>query len=83
MWGCNYFSYFPWMNGLFHTLLWGAILLGLVYLATRFFGDKNKSRTEKKSDREDSLKILKVRFAKGSIDEEEYDRMKEILTNTK
>ncbi|WP_394713390.1 SHOCT domain-containing protein [Desulfogranum marinum] len=37
------------------------------------------SRPNANPDRHDSLTILKNRFAKGEISQEEYSRMKEIL----
>lgn len=79
MTGCNYFSYFPWLNGLPSALLGGVILLGLVYLATRFLGGRNNTPAGKKSDRDDSFEILKSRFARGDINQEEYVNMKRIL----
>jgi putative membrane protein len=37
------------------------------------------SKPTANTDRQDSLTILKNRFAKGEITQEEYDRMREIL----
>jgi putative membrane protein len=37
------------------------------------------SKPTANTDRQDSLTILKNRFAKGEINQEEYDRMREIL----
>jgi putative membrane protein len=37
------------------------------------------SRPNANPDRQDSLTILKNRFAKGEITQEEYNRMKEVL----
>ena len=43
-------------------------------------GSRNSSGKEKKeTEREDPIYILKIRYAKGEISKEEYDKMKKTL----
>jgi putative membrane protein len=76
----------PWLGGafsgsLFPVLIWGLIILLLVYLGAKLLSVIRDAQGRKNSDRTDSLEILKIRFAKGEIDQEEYARMKKILLN--
>jgi len=53
------------------------IIIGLVlYFTTDIF--KNNTSSNHKTD---AVNILKERFAKGEIDEEEYERKKQMLEN--
>lgn len=69
--------FFP--GGIFSILIWGLILLALIYLAVKLIRAIRENQTGKERDRNDSLEILKRRFAKGEINEDEYIRMKSIL----
>jgi putative membrane protein len=83
MWGCNYIG-----SGMGHWVFGGGIigfgitvlilaLIGLVFIQLYKAGKKRTQR----ADTMDSLKILKTRFAKGEITEQEYRKMQDILCN--
>ena len=69
-------------GGIFSLLLWGIIVFILVYLAIRLFGSLRSRQTGQDRDRHDSLDILKVRYARGELSQDDYARMKEILLQT-
>ena len=50
----------------------------LIVLIVKLFQDKNSSTSPKETNNK-ALDILKERFAKGEIDEEEFLRKKELL----
>ena len=58
---------------------WGGMLIGilvivlLVYLVIRFFGESPRK------DKNGALEILRKRYARGEISEEEYQRMRSEL----
>ena len=84
MWGCNYFPYFSWAGkifpgGIFSILLWGLIIWLLALLVMKLFGSLRSNRIGQNKDRYDSLGILKTRYARGEISDEEFVRMKNIL----
>ncbi|WP_339061847.1 SHOCT domain-containing protein [Tepidibacillus marianensis] len=59
------------------TLFWLiplALLLLVIYSAFRAFSPQKESQVT------DALEILKARYAKGEINNEEYERMKRELT---
>lgn len=69
-------------GGIFMIIFWALIVFALVFLVKELTdsGEK-KNSTRSNGTREDALKILNERFAKGEIDEEEYrKRKKEIMT---
>lgn len=79
--GMHYFIGIFWFMFVIKLLVIGL----LVYVIYRFF-----KRSDIKSDfrthvleRDRSLAILKERFARGEITEEEYSRMKELLMGDK
>jgi putative membrane protein len=86
MWRCdNWGTGLPFgLNNLFMGFGPFGALLGLVFfifiiyviakLVMTLFSKPNAN-----PDRQDSLTILKNRFAKGEITQEEYDRMREVL----
>ncbi len=84
MWGCNYLpfsgrwgpGFFP--GGFLHLIIWGLIIFLLAYLVIRIVKRQDKA-SELPKDRIDSLAILKARFAKGEITQEEFIKMKKIL----
>jgi putative membrane protein len=85
MWSCNWgygVGHGGWFfgHGLFgvlFSLLLAAALVYIVILTVRaIVAPKNRSSR----DRQDSLAILQAKFARGEISEQEYLRLKEILT---
>jgi len=85
MWNCNW-GYYHWPWGFFHGHGILAILFGILLLiASLFFITyvirlltvKNNDRR----DRNDSLAILKSRYASGAISQEEFLRIRDILNN--
>ena len=84
MWGCNYSPYFSWIDrifpgGLFSALILGLIILILVLLTIKLFRSLRSSGSGQSGDRHDSLAILKDRYARGEIGDEEFAKMKNIL----
>lgn len=82
MWGCDYFPGL-WMgrffgHGIFSLLIWGLVIFLLVIIGKRLFSHA-KSQSARDRDRYDSLSILKTRYARGEVSDEEYARMKETL----
>lgn len=71
----NYFMGF----GPFGSLLGLVLFVLIIYVIAKLFMSLF-SRPNANPDRQDSLAILKNRFAKGEITQEEYSRMREILT---
>ncbi len=65
--------------GPFSGLLGLLLFIFLIYLTVKLV-QSVFSKSKSLPDRQDSLTILKNRFARGEITQEEYNRMKEILT---
>lgn len=88
MWGCDYGpmsggwwgGFFP--GSLFSLLLWGLVILLLVFLAIQIFRSQTHCPRGPAQDRFDSEAILKARFAKGEISREEFIRMRQILSHS-
>ena len=59
----------PW--GWVWMFIWIAVLLTMVWLIVRVPGDRPAS--------EDALAILRARFARGEISEEEFERARTVL----
>jgi len=86
MWGCDYAplsggwwgSFFP--GSLWSLLLWGLVILLVVYLAIRIFKLLAHNSQGPSQDRIDSQAILKTRFARGDISQEEFVKMKRIIS---
>lgn len=70
MWGGG----FGMVGGLMMLLFWGAVI-ALIVLVIRgaFAGPESDAKSDSKSDPAD---ILRERYAKGEIDDEEYERRK-------
>jgi putative membrane protein len=84
MWECANFQFFSGMGGIFpggifSILLWGLIILALVYLGSRIFKSMKAGPNSVNKDRNDSLEMLKLRYAKGDINQDEYFKMKNTL----
>jgi putative membrane protein len=64
--------------------IFGILLIGVIVWVVIQFMNKNRSsnpftsnRQEQSADKENALEILKKRYARGEINQEEYERMKE------
>jgi uncharacterized membrane protein len=84
MMGCDYLPFSSWMGGgfaggIFSLLLWGLIILILVFVAIKLFGSIKSNRSVPFRDKDDSLGILQTRYANGEIDQGQYAKMKSIL----
>jgi len=84
MWRYGHFPHFSWMGsfspgGIVSMLIWVLIILALVYLAIKLFRALTSEEIKQNRDKSDSIDILKVRYARGEISQEEYFRMREIL----
>jgi putative membrane protein len=66
-------------GGIFSLLLWGVIILVLVFMVVKLFGSFRSNQTGPFRDKSDSLEILKIRYANGKINQDEYVKMKSVL----
>jgi putative membrane protein len=71
-----FWGFWP-FGGMVMGILWMSLLLGFIYLLVRAVGGHRYSLPE--THREDPLEILKKRYARGEINQEEYERMKKDL----
>jgi putative membrane protein len=62
---------------IFMFVFWGIVILGLIFLVRWLIG-LGKSEKEKQGP-ETPLDILKVRYAKGEINKEQFEQMKKDL----
>lgn len=80
-WGGMYGVQGGFMGGGLFGILWSILLLVLfIYLAAKliqYFSGTDKGRR----DRDDSLEILKNKYARGEISNEDYQQMKDILAS--
>jgi len=82
--GCGYFPYFSWSGrffsgGLLSIILWALIILIVVLLVMGLFRFLRLREAGFKRDREDSLDILKARYARGELNRAQYLKMKGTL----
>ena len=85
MWGCEYGhmsggwwgSFLP--GSLFSLLLWGLVILLIVFFTIRIFKSQTREPRWPAQDRFDSEVILKARFAKEEISQEEFLTMRQTL----
>ncbi|MFM6851646.1 MAG: SHOCT domain-containing protein [Terrabacter sp.] len=72
-------GWFGWlMMALAMLVFWGAIVLGAVAAYRALRRDHERTTT----DRDDPVKILEQRFARGEIDSDEFSRRREMLRPT-
>ncbi len=77
MWGCNYLSS-EWIIGASLALA-AAVLIGLLLSRDRGGASRKASR----HDQADSMEILRIRYARGEVDEETYCRMRDTLRQSR
>ena len=90
MWGCNYIPFVggnSWAGGFFpggilYLLVYGLLVLLLVYALVRIFKAITANKSGSHADRFDSMAILKARYAKGEISTEEFNKMKQFLSQS-
>ena len=87
MWGCNYIPFFGggwgggfFPGGFFSLLVWGMVAAVFIYIVLRLRKLFSRQSGRASSDRNDSVSILKVRYAKGELSKDEFVKMKQILT---
>ncbi|WP_240920791.1 SHOCT domain-containing protein [Thermococcus sp. CX2] len=68
------FGYFGIFGAIFMLLFWVAIIVGVVWFI-KWIIEQSSSGTSKKS----ALEILDEKYARGEIDDEEYERRKRKL----
>ncbi|MBW6452384.1 MAG: hypothetical protein K0A92_01200 [Methyloprofundus sp.] len=78
MWNCNFgppFIHYGMVGMVINIMMLVAILYIVVLIVRALF-----SKTQPNRDTRDSLEIIRHKYASGQITEQEYLRMKEILT---
>jgi len=79
-WGGRDFDMGPWMmwglgmGGIFMIIFWGLIILGVIFLIRWLAGMTKTTKSE-----ESALEILKKRYARGEINQEEFEQKKKDL----
>jgi putative membrane protein len=66
-------------GGIFSLLFWGLIIAVLVFVAIKLFGSIKSNQTGSFRDKNDSLEILKMRYANGEINQDQYVKMKGVF----
>lgn len=79
-WGCPVLnSGSGWPGIILYYAFWGLVIVLLITFVRRVFLSRRTERTEN-ADSSHALEILKQRYAKGEISDEDFERMKAALT---
>lgn len=68
------FGWFGWFGAVFMLLFWVLIIVGIVWFI-KWLVEGSSSGTSKKS----ALEILDEKYARGEIDDEEYEKRRRTL----
>ncbi len=83
MFGCNYYNGAGFGHWFFSDGVMGFLIIALIIIIIAVFifqlFKSNRSINSETLDKKDSFEILKIRFAKGEISDQEFQKMKEIL----
>ena len=78
MWYYHYGNGYNWLGIAVSFFLWVVILTGIFVLLGLFLRSQDSKKPPAQQD-DDSLAILKNRYARGEIDTKEYEERKKIL----
>lgn len=65
-------------GGWWMMIFWVLIIIGIIYLV-RWAAEKRQSNEQTSQNKESPLDILKRRYARGEIDQEEFETKKKVL----
>lgn len=69
----GHYGYDMGYGGMFFGLLFWVLIIALAYLLIKWLVDQNKTHREEQMS---ALEIAKIRYAKGEINEEEFEEIK-------
>lgn len=78
MWGCFNSYPFSFSGGgfpFFGLIVLAVVVIAAIWVIRALLPDPHPRRSAR-ADRDDALRILRVRLAEGSISEEEFERLK-------
>jgi putative membrane protein len=62
-----------WWGGFFMFLFWALVIAGIVYMVIRLSRNNSRSGYMSIGERDNAINILRERFARGEISQDEYD----------
>ncbi|HHU78701.1 MAG: SHOCT domain-containing protein [Caldicoprobacterales bacterium] len=70
-------------SGLLMMLLWVLLIIGIIFLVVRLSRSNSDSRYVHQARQDNAVNILRERFARGEISQEEYEERLKILKEEK
>lgn len=79
MWGYGW-GWGSWLGmGVTMVMFWGLVIFGIVALVRYLGGTRDATRSTPAGRQTDPEEMLAERFARGEIDDDEYQRRRELL----